>query len=137
MCIRDRAEQFERTFAFGGQGGDDVANYFGSAGDDRYFGYQTSSIWRGPNDEFFHTVNNFNNNVVFASEGGNDRAFLFDGTENDLFFGRDDDSFLSRVGYINRLINVEQIEINGFNGPTNTLNVDSLDYVLSVRGDWV
>lgn len=133
----NQAEQFERTFAYGGQGGNDVASYFGSAGDDRYFSYPTSSIWRGPADQFYHTVNNFEDNVVYASEGGTDRAFLYDGTGNDLFFGRDDDSFLSRTGYINRLINVEHIQINGFNGPTNTLNTDSLDYVLSINGTWV
>lgn len=133
----NQAEQFERTYAYGGQGGNDIASYYGSAGNDRYTAYATSSVWRGASDEFYHTVNQFDENIVFASEGGTDQATLFDDVGNDFFFGRDDDSFLSRPGYITRLINVEEVTIHGVNGPSNTLNVDSLDYVLSINGIWV
>lgn len=133
----NQAEQFERTFAYGGQGGNDSAQFTGSAGDDRFIDYPTSSVWRGPSDVFYHTVNNFTNNVVFGAQGGTDRAFLFDAAGNDLFFGRDDDSFISRSGYITRIINMEEVEITGLNGPVNTLNVDSLDYALSTVGTWV
>ncbi len=133
----NQAEQFERTFTYGGQGGDDRASFFGSSGDDRFTAYPQASTWRGPADSFYHVVNDFDEQIIYASEGGNDQAVVYDGAANDLFFGRNDDSFLARTDYFLRLINVEEITLHGFNGPTNRLNVDSLDYALQVNGPWV
>jgi hypothetical protein len=74
--------------------------------------------------------------VADASGAGNDTAVFYDSSGNDLFFGREDYGYLSGNGFLNRANGFDEIELNGSNGGTNTLNTDALDYALSTFGTW-
>jgi len=70
-----------------GGGGNDQANLYDSAGNDRFYGFADNALLLGQDNQFSHSVRDFTQVNAYATAGGIDRAYLFDSVGNDQLFG--------------------------------------------------
>ncbi|MEE8450746.1 MAG: Ig-like domain-containing protein, partial [Thermoguttaceae bacterium] len=90
-----------------GNGGNDRAYFYDSAGNDRFYGKETVSWLTG--DGFTNTVRDFDRVDAYATAGGNDRAFLYDSAGNDRFYGRQTMSWITGEGFLNVARSFDQV----------------------------
>ncbi|MFN3192093.1 MAG: collagen binding domain-containing protein [Aureliella sp.] len=94
-------------FEFTGEGGEDLARFYDSPGDDSFVLEPGSATWNG--DGFAHSANGFNRMYVYGGQGGSDTAELSGGTGRDNFVARPGDSKLySEQSYI-RVVDIEKV----------------------------
>ena len=111
-----------------------MAIFKDSDGDDEFFANPLMARMNG--NGFFNVARGFDVNNAFAHAGGDDNAILVDSNGDDRFVGRSNRGFLSNGTYRNFVSTFDEVEIRGINGGTNTLDVDSLLYILEEIGDW-
>ncbi len=90
----ETANSFTNVYAYGGSGGTDVANLYGSSGNDTFTGTPTSARLSGTN--YIELANNFAQVHAVAGLGGTDVAnFVKDSAGNASFWGHAADAVLS------------------------------------------
>ena len=74
---------FSRSFAFSSLGGNDRADHYDEATDDRFVGTPTYSVMYSLNGDFYNYAGGFSSTYAYSVNGGADMAQLNDGTTND------------------------------------------------------
>ncbi|MEM8736172.1 MAG: hypothetical protein AAGG44_18220, partial [Planctomycetota bacterium] len=125
---------------FSGDGGDDVARFYDSAGDDSFVAQPFAANWSG--DGFSHSANGFSRMYVYGGQGGDDSAQLTGSEGRDNFVARPGDSkFYSADSYI-RLVDIQNVSasandaddrayLHGDQTGDDTLTVDNGNVSLS------
>ena len=130
-----RANGFNRVVAEG-NGGDDVANLFDSAGDDTFRGEEVKSFLKGTG--FFNTAKDFDR-VNAKATNGDDTATLIDSAGDDTFLGKGKRGILrgENNSFINFTTGFDTVRGDAANGGTDDLNVKpNITYTFVELGDW-
>lgn len=71
----------------------------------------------------------------YATAGGNDTADLYDSAGDDIFYGRSSYAYLFSAGGYRYASNFENVTAHATVG-NDTLDVDAIDYVFNMVGEW-
>jgi subtilisin family serine protease len=102
-----------------GSGGQDVANFFDSAGNDIFTATPTSAELVG--DGFEYHADGFNQVYAYATAGGTDRADLYDSAGDDRFISRasTNEATMSGDGFIGNVQGFDQTVAHATAGGTD------------------
>ncbi|MCE9557096.1 MAG: hypothetical protein K8T91_27430 [Planctomycetes bacterium] len=94
------ADGFETQYVYSGDGADDRASLYDSAGNDTFAARPTYAYMSGNN--FYNYVGDFDRVSAYATAGGAaDQAYLYDSIGNDTFAARPTYAYLSGTGFYN------------------------------------
>ena len=103
-----------------------------SANDDRFLSTSTYAWLSGLG--FHLEAVGFERVVGFAKSGGRDEAVMRDSPSDDLFFGRNTLARMVGSGYFIELDVFDAVTADLSHGGLNLLDVDAVDYLLTVIG---
>ncbi|QEG36182.1 S8 family serine peptidase [Bythopirellula goksoeyrii] len=125
---------FDRSTVQATAGGYDLASFYDSTGDDIYAAWSDRVQMYGAG--YNNVAWGFERTIAQATAGGNDQADLYDSAGNDSIVARAWGAYLSGQGYNNETRGFEQITANMINGGVNTADVQAVDYIFNLVGQW-
>ncbi len=132
----NHARRFDTVYAFAGRGRD-VARLDGSAGGDTLLidGNDVRLFGSG----FYSRAQSFEEVRVYAGQSGpgqQDRADLYDTALDDNFEARANRGTLSNTAFTAWIYDFDYVRAKATRGGSDTAEVDAVDYVLDLLGDW-
>ena len=119
-------------------GGADVADLFGTSGNDTFIATPTGAAFAagvGPAAALYVQTFGFETVNARAQAGADNRALLTGGPGADLFFARGPSGTLSRAGFSTFVTGFQSVHLAG-GGGLNTLNAAALAFALTHDGTW-
>ena len=130
------ARRFDTVYAFAGKG-HDVARLHGSTGGDTLLINGTDVRLFGSG--FHNRARSFDEVHAYghqSGQGGRDRALLYDTAMDDHFEAQGNRATLSNTTYAVWIYDFDYVRAMAMRGGTDTAEVDAVDYVLEVLGNW-
>lgn len=124
---------FDYVFSSSENGGVDEARFLDSSGTENFtagagYAYMVGSAFTN-NTTGYRTVRAESSNTQ-------DRAFLYDSAGNDLLTASGSTAILDNTAGRTTVSRFKRVDAFGVNGGTNTLNKQTIDYVLRMNGTW-
>ena len=116
---------FDQVFAFG-SGGNDTANFTGSAGDDLFYGLGGYGFEVVVSGAFLQYFIGFSQTTATAGTG-NDSAIFFDAGGNDTFTGSPNSASMTGPGFSDAITGFDSVFAIASGGGTDTANLDGSD----------
>jgi subtilase family protein len=132
----NHARRFDTVYAFAGKG-HDVAQLHGSSGNDTLLidGADARLFGSG----FYNRARSFDQVHVYAGQSGQDgqdRALLHDTALDDHFQAQGNRAMLSNTAYTVWIHDFDYVHATASLGGSDHAEVDAVDYVLELLGDW-
>lgn len=126
---------FKNVYGTAGAAGVNYATLYDSNGNDIFTARTTYAELQNAAASYYLRVNGFQGVYAYASAGV-DVAHLYDSTSADTATGRSNYMLMTGANVSNRAAGFDTVNIYGFNGGTNVLDAQSIDYILQVLGSW-
>jgi hypothetical protein len=111
-----------------------MAHLYDSAGDDTFIARPERAAMQG--NGFMNVARGFEHVEAQAIVGGHDVAFLYDSTGDDSMVARAWGAYLYGQEYYNETRGFKQITARLVNGGDNITDVQAVDYLFTLVGQW-
>ncbi len=94
------------------------------------------SIMRDVNYAYYNRASGFSTVRGIASGGGVDRAYIYDSSSDDLLYGRSNVAQLTNSNIDLKATFFGHVTAYSNSGGTDTLDVETVDYLFNSLGSW-